>query len=270
MHGSGNLAINLSSEDAQNGPAAEYFHHSRAPRINTDAVILQAIKSQYPDKHVMVTPEFSCDLLRYAAAGHAVALPLNDSDQTSPTALRWRRYVPPARRLDGNTGALVDNVLFGKYMYTWKTHEFIFYLVDGRDGSQPYPDVRNNYIVGNEEAINDLIFSVGTFSTELHDEVWVFNQGYWQKDRALWQSVQKSSWEDVILDEDMKESLIGDVQRFFDSRYEYGRLKVPWKRGLIFWGPPGNGKTISIKATMHTLYSRATPVPTLYVKTLAR
>lgn len=33
--------------------------------------------------------------------------------------------------------------------------------------------------------------------------------------------------------------------------------------------PPGNGKTISIKATMHTLYARKKgPVPTLYVKSL--
>jgi hypothetical protein len=31
----------------------------------------------------------------------------------------------------------------------------------------------------------------------------------------------------------------------------------------------GNGKTISIKATMHTLYQRKDPIPTLYVKTLA-
>lgn len=32
--------------------------------------------------------------------------------------------------------------------------------------------------------------------------------------------------------------------------------------------PPGNGKTISIKATMHTLYSRPDPIPTLYVRSL--
>jgi len=45
---------------------------------------------------------------------------------------------------------------------------------------------------------------------------------------------------------------------------------VPWKRGLIFYGPAGNGKTISIKALMHTLAERKHSIPTLYVKTAPR
>lgn len=38
------------------------------------------------------------------------------------------------------------------------------------------------------------------------------------------------------------------------------------QRGIIFHGPVGNGKTISLKALMHTLYDRSPPVVTLYVK----
>jgi transitional endoplasmic reticulum ATPase len=72
-----------------------------------------------------------------------------------------------------------------------------------------------------------------------------------------------------ILDADMKESIRSDVDRFFSSRDTYANLKVPWKRGIIYYGPPGNGKTISIKATMHTLYERKDPIPTLYVRSLS-
>jgi len=35
---------------------------------------------------------------------------------------------------------------------------------------------------------------------------------------------------------------------------------------LIPDGPPGNGKTISIKALMHTLLDRKDPIPALYVR----
>ena len=38
------------------------------------------------------------------------------------------------------------------------------------------------------------------------------------------------------------------------------------QRGIIFHGVPGNGKTISIKALIHTLSARSEPVPSLYVK----
>jgi transitional endoplasmic reticulum ATPase len=46
----------------------------------------------------------------------------------------------------------------------------------------------------------------------------------------------------------------------------YAQFSVPWKRGIILHGVPGNGKTISIKALMNALYSRADPIPALYVK----
>ena len=97
----------------------------------------------------------------------------------------------------------------------------------------------------------------------------MFNQGYWYKDPVLYKSIRKSSWSDVILDEERKSALIADVDRFFDSRDTYQKLRVPWKRGLIFYGPPGNGKTISIKAMSNSLYGRDDPIPTLYVRSLA-
>jgi hypothetical protein len=39
----------------------------------------------------------------------------------------------------------------------------------------------------------------------------------------------------------------------FPEPVEHEKLGVLWKRGMIFCGPPGNGKRISIKATMHML-----------------
>lgn len=64
----------------------------------------------------------------------------------------------------------------------------------------------------------------------------------------------------------MKKDLQEAADKFFDSKDAYEDLGVPWKRGLMFHGPPGNGKTISIKALMHSLLDRKHSIPTLYVK----
>lgn len=107
--------------------------------------------------------------------------------------------------------------------------------------------------------------------TSILDIVWVYD-GYWSQSRSLYDQVMKSSWDDVILDENMKKDLTAVAKKFFTSKAVYEDLGVPWKRGLMFYGPPGNGKTISIRALMHELYSykdkdgKHKPIPTLYVK----
>ncbi|KAF2096361.1 P-loop containing nucleoside triphosphate hydrolase protein [Rhizodiscina lignyota] len=266
------LSIRLSSSTSRDGPAQEYFDHSSAPRINTDSVVISSLEHQYPNRHISIVPEYSANLLAFASAGHALALPDPNANATESGPLKWTSYVPPAHRLNGQQGILAEKVLFGKYKYAYQEAEFILYIIEGRDGYGAYPNVRNQYLVSpsmSSNAADALVMAAGQFGNQLHNEIWVFNLGVWTKDRALWESVQKSHWDDVILDAEMKKSIINDVTRFYDSRDTYSKLKVPWKRGIIYYGPPGNGKTISIKAMMHTLYDRPDPVPTLYVKTLA-
>lgn len=108
--------------------------------------------------------------------------------------------------------------------------------------------------------------AVGVWSSELHNEIYVFDDGRWRKDQDLWTSVQGASWDDVILNPTVKANLAGHVQGFFDNQELYKSLAVPWKRGLILHGVPGNGKTISIKALINALAARPEPVPSLYVK----
>lgn len=258
--------------------AREYFHHSSAQRVNTDAVVVEALRKQYPNLDLIVVPQGSLNLLAYASAGFASFTPLDDAvkDPVYGPALKWRMFAPPARRLDNGPGAMIERVMFGKYLYKWKDQEFILYIANGRDGVSSYPEITNHYILTREtHKLDELIKEATIWGVELHNEVWVFDQGWWQKSRELYNSVQKSRWEDVILEEGMKKQIIDDVENFFDGRETYQNLKVPWKRGIIYYGPPGNGKTISIKAMMHSLYQRGAngnnkmTVPTLYVRTLS-
>lgn len=112
----------------------------------------------------------------------------------------------------------------------------------------------------------------------MRDAILVFDSGYWQVDRKLWDSVQKviplhsimsytvrraqppmspcvyllpqADWKDVILPAPLKSSVRHEYRSFFSSERIYKDLDVAWKRGVIFLGPPGNGKTISVKAMM--------------------
>jgi transitional endoplasmic reticulum ATPase len=111
-----------------------------------------------------------------------------------------------------------------------------------------------------------LILAAGKWTSQLHEEIFVFDDGHWEKSKELWRSVSGASWSDVILDPEMKKNLIEDVQGFFDNKSLYEGFAVPWKRGVILHGVPGNGKTVSIKALMNALYERDDAIPSLYVK----
>jgi transitional endoplasmic reticulum ATPase len=280
--------------------AGYFFNHSDAHRVNTDAFMYDVISRRHPGFRVTVVPEYNSNLLAYAVASPELASSRSfpeapeDSTRSSrskptdqwPSTLKWTLYQAPARRLDGPNGNLAEQLFFGSFLYYWRSHEFLVYLVEGRDGTSAYPQIRNQYILSSaaegssinrgtanesNDPVYDLIREVGQYTSSLHEEIWVYNDGFWQKDAELYRSILNSYWKNVILPEDLKKDVRDAAERFFakGTRDTYHRLGVPWKRGVIFYGPPGNGKTISIKATMHTLYSLPDPVPTLYVKSLA-
>ncbi|KAK5135082.1 hypothetical protein LTR08_005607 [Meristemomyces frigidus] len=251
---------------AHNDAARQYYEHASAPRTNTDVVVVEALRKEYPDLHLSVIPRQSCNLFAYAAAGHASMASIDKEKDR----LSWRAFIPPSNRLHGERGALSDVVKFAKYLLDWQGKEYVMCFAEGRDGGGSYPIIANQYVLSaSVEATNKLLFEAGAWTNELHDEIWVYDGGFWRKDAELYANVKKSHWEDVILDEGMKKAIISDVDTFYDSRDTYERLRVPWKRGIIYYGPPGNGKTISIKATMNQLYNRSPSVPTLYVKSLS-
>lgn len=181
----------------RNPTSQKFFDHSSADRVNTDVVVVGAIRAEYPELHLTVVPRAGCDILGYAQAGHAGVSPLgNVKDRLS-----WRMYVPPASRLNGK-GYTGDLVKFGKYLIDWRNKEYIVYIAEGRDGSSAYPAVVNQYILSpSVEASNTLVLEAGSWGNTLHNEIWVFDGGYWQKSAELFNSVQKASWDDVILDE---------------------------------------------------------------------
>ena len=57
----------------------------------------------------------------------------------------------------------------------------------------------------------------------------------------------------VILDPDIKKRLDKTVLRFFDSKDKFTAANIPFKRGVIFSGVPGTGKTLSGRVIMNSI-----------------
>jgi transitional endoplasmic reticulum ATPase len=194
-----------------------------------------------------VIPVPLCDLLAYASIqdDNVIATPRDPEE-----GIKHRIFAPPGRRYnDENNGIFLDRIVFGSFDYVFNGNKFILYVVEGaEDGvfsgkpSYNFLLLEDTKMAGKpfpQKLADELIRAATSWALELHDEVLVFDQGYWQKSAELWQNIQKSKWEDVILEQGKKDTIMKDVIGFFDSEKSYAEFSVPWKRGVIFYGPPG-------------------------------
>ncbi|KAH7132045.1 P-loop containing nucleoside triphosphate hydrolase protein [Dendryphion nanum] len=239
------------------------FHQMTSGKsTDLDVQIVTALRAKHPDLIVTTVPASNCNLLMFAAAGFATA----DLDEDTEPVLRWRGFVGPSHR--GGSGSLAETTFFARYNYTWNSENFIFYRVVVGYGTLQYilKEPRGNESPNsNSSVVSALLATIGAWLLREEPAIYVYD-GFWSRNTKLWEEVKKARWEDVILDPKMKKALTEVASKFFDSKEIYEEYGVPWKRGLIFHGPVGNGKTISLKALMNTLYRRKPPIVTLYVK----
>ena len=246
--------------------------HANGTRVETKSTALNIIRRSYPSHHVTEVGASTCSLFDYAGAGKAV-LTLDGEDESFDTTRSWKP-VGNGMEKKMNLGRLDDEFRFARFHYEWEGKEYLVYHVVFQEPFQSvtrlfyilHPRQDGNVVNGHCTDTDELVLACGKWSSQLHEEIWVFDNGYWEKSKELWEAVSGSSWEDVILDPEMKKGLIEDVQGFFDNRELYGQYAVPWKRGIILHGVPGNGKTVSIKALINSLYGRPDQISSLYVK----
>jgi hypothetical protein len=225
----------------------DFLNSSLALPTNAIAYsVSERLSGLFPERFVLEGDLTYCDIEKYAAAGlcslgpragvhNQLASAWDEEDGPGKTARNaWYEVEWDGQRLD--VLILTWNAGFRDQSYLW--------------------------IIADDEATAEGFFcEVSGWNAEVRDEVLVFDGGCWSKSDALFRAIRTATFENLVLAGSLKQEIRDDLTRFFATRSAYEEHGVPWKRGVLFVGPPGNGKTHAVKALINSLAR-----PCLYVK----
>lgn len=60
----------------------------------------------------------------------------------------------------------------------------------------------------------------------------------------------------IPFDDSVSEEVIGGIKTFWASQPKFEKLGILFKRGVLLWGPPGSGKTVTVTLLMQELVGR--------------
>lgn len=241
----------------------KYISHFDNKYVDTQAAMASTLRLQYPGLKLTTCNASVNDLMGFANAGnatvsildpgsHRVIRQVNQSSgkvglpgiilTSGAGMIHQDDMVATEDPADdqGENGSFSSQIKFGKYLYVWNDQEYLVYLVDGISSGHftTYYYILCEASLEDEgrlssKAIDRLMYATSSWAMDSKDEILVFNQGRWGKDKELFKSVQSTSWNDVVLESSMKSSLVKDVEGFFDVEDIYKDLNVPWKVGLF-------------------------------------
>ena len=202
-----------------------------------------ALRSKYPGHAVLEGQVQSFNPTDFAAAGHCSLAPSAEAQEQ--VLSYWT-----GEGLSGDP----ENAF---YDVTWAGESLQVVLMTFSPGNATY-----FWIVARDRQAAEAFFAaVCRWCTEIRSEILVFAGGQFYKYEALYTEIHTASLDKIVLGDGLKDEIVADLHQFFESKSVYDEYSIPWKRGILFLGPPGNGKTFMIKALTGSL-----GYPCIYVK----
>lgn len=209
--------------------------------------VSQELAAIYPKKVLLEGDDSTFNLEGYAKAN--LCQIQYDSTTHSQILTGW----------DGMNNHLYKYTENAKFEVQWQNEKLDVILMSWQAG---FCKTRYYWILADSKDLAERFFStVCYWNSEIRGEVLVFENGYWAKNTELFQSIQSATFDNLILHDNLKEDIKNDLIKFFASQEIYTNYGIPWKRGILFIGSPGNGKTHTVKALINQMQQ-----PCLYVK----
>jgi len=152
---------------------------------------------------------------------------------------------------DNSSQRIVFTPGLGNHIFRYKgTWIWVQRQIEGKDPDETYPEefFQIQTLGKNTQILKDLINEayqfyyrkrIGKITVRRSDGYGGWQQTGLQDARSL---------DSVILHGDIAQDLIRDIKTFIDRESWYKDKGIPWRRGYLFHGPPGNGKTSLTKA----------------------
>ena len=206
-------------------------------RLDPQAVLFEAYRrlvEQFPQRYVMHTIHELFDPWRFVF------------DDQATTTLRADVGELLSRGCDDDVTKTGVTPVHRWEQMTWEGHTFEVVTLTVREDTCC---TTAYFIVGDNADVTTRFFlEVCGWCSRTRGEVLVFENGGFSRSELLHAQIQAASFDDLILAPELADSVRADVRRFIAAKDTYAKHRVPWKRGLLLLGAPGNGKTHMVRA----------------------